>query len=496
MLPPFWTSHRLTILVALLLSAPPRPGNPAFAGDEDRAVILAAIEKAGGKANYSWIDGGFDIYFAGSGLQDDGLKLLKDVAFVRYLDLTGTQVTDAGLAQLQGRKKLYSLKLGPLITDAGLAHVKTMPDLGGLGLQETRVTDAGLVQLEGKKKLASLGLGPLITDAGLRHVREIPDLRGLGLNETHVTDAGLVQLKGMKLEGLGLGPPITDAGLAHLEAIPNLRSLNLAGTRVSDAGIEHLKRLPHLRSLNLAGTRVSDAGIEHLKRLPHLTYLDLRDTQMTIAGLATLREALLRTEIRGKDEVPFFPAGVIYEDDKERDIQRAEELVLHLRVMGEPPLWKPVMDPHAPDVFRLIWLPSFDPPVAVRVVKTGGSVMLYAEILKGRPTIRLGEIGMKKQAKLNAADWAQLQVHLERAQFWKMPTHPPKPEPGDGVAVDGDELICEGVAGSKYHIVNRANVDDPNYNKLCWYVLSLSGLDVEKTWKEYHGDEMPKDADN
>ena len=58
-----------------------------------------------------------------------------------------------------------------------------------------------------------------------------------------------------------------------------------------------------------------------------------------------------------------------------------------------------------------------------------------------------------------------------------------------GITLDGDNLVCEGVEKGKYHIVDR---DDPelSYETLCWYVLSLSGLDVKKAWRAYHGDEV------
>ena len=95
------------------------------------------------------------------------------------------------------------------ITDAGLVHLKGLTKLKGLDLDDTRVTDAGLVHLKGMTELTWLGLSETqITDAGLAHLTELTSLQELGLGLTQVTDAGLVHLKGLtKLHRTGLKYP-------------------------------------------------------------------------------------------------------------------------------------------------------------------------------------------------------------------------------------------------------------------------------------------------
>jgi hypothetical protein len=64
------------------------------------------------------------------------------------VELGNTQVTDAGLAHLEGVTELQLLYLGNTqITDAGLVHLEGLTELRSLGLTYTQVTGAGLAKL-------------------------------------------------------------------------------------------------------------------------------------------------------------------------------------------------------------------------------------------------------------------------------------------------------------------------------------------------------------
>lgn len=92
-------------------------------------------------------------------------KLAALAPNLRWLDLTGTGVTDQGLAQLA-----------------------EMPHLTRLHLARTAVTDAGLLQLAGLGELDYLNLyGTPVTDAGLERLKPLHKLRQLYLWQTGVT---------------------------------------------------------------------------------------------------------------------------------------------------------------------------------------------------------------------------------------------------------------------------------------------------------------------
>jgi len=101
-------------------------------------------------------------------------ELIKaDLAKATYLDLSFTQITDAGLGDVA---KLQQLTI--------------------LILNDTKITDAGLTEVAKLQQLTYLNLdNTKITDAGLKEVAKLQQLTFLGLNDTQVTDAGVAELQ-------------------------------------------------------------------------------------------------------------------------------------------------------------------------------------------------------------------------------------------------------------------------------------------------------------
>lgn len=136
------------------------------------------------------------------------------------LDLAETTDTDAllvhvdGLANLQGGDQAY-------LDENALG----LTNLRSLDLTDSEVTDAGLEHLKGLSGLSSLYLkGTQITDAGLEHLAELASLEVLFLADTQITDAGLEHLKGLtNLRELPLyGSQVTDEGVKDLQkALPD-----------------------------------------------------------------------------------------------------------------------------------------------------------------------------------------------------------------------------------------------------------------------------------
>ena len=160
-------------------------------------------------------------------------------------------------------RRQLKLDEGDPIPSSRLAEVKS------LNLSGTQVTDAGLAHLKGLAGLQWLSLrGTQVTDAGLAHLKGLAGLQKLSLSDTQVTDAGLAHLKGLAgLQELDLNETrVTDAGLAHLKRLAGLPALYLGGTQVTDAGLAHLKGLGGLRWLSLSRAPVTDAGLTELRK--------------------------------------------------------------------------------------------------------------------------------------------------------------------------------------------------------------------------------------
>jgi formylglycine-generating enzyme required for sulfatase activity len=180
------------------------------------------------------------------------------------LTLSGTNVTDAGLAVFKDCKNLKVVDLyGPQqITDTGVAHFKDCKELEELRLHATSVTDAGLALFKDCKNLKRLDLW------GCRQV----------------TDAGWAPFKDLTLLQLG-NTKVTDAGLAHVTGCKTLTHLYLDNTQVTEAGLTHVKGTP-LRLLAIENT-----GITDLTPLQGMPLEEIRLTPKNITrGLDILRD--------------------------------------------------------------------------------------------------------------------------------------------------------------------------------------------------------------
>ena len=122
--------------------------------------------------------------------------------------------------------------------------VARFPEARDVLLGRTQVTDAGLQELNGCRHLEALSLQNLpITEHGLESLTGHTTLTFLDLSGTNVSDEALKRLAGFPgLEELRLcDTSISDAGLAHLHGLPHLRVLALSETNVTDQGISRLR---------------------------------------------------------------------------------------------------------------------------------------------------------------------------------------------------------------------------------------------------------------
>ncbi|MCI0334474.1 MAG: hypothetical protein L0228_14750, partial [Planctomycetes bacterium] len=134
-----------------------------------------------------------------------------------------------------------------------------------LSLNRTSVSDGGIEQLGGLKRLRYLGLARTkVTARGLRTLDHFNKLDTLILEEAvRVDDNALQHVASIeRLDTLGLGGTwVTSAGVSQLIALRNLRWLTLRDTRVDDAAIEDLTKMQWLRELDISGSQISGEGL-------------------------------------------------------------------------------------------------------------------------------------------------------------------------------------------------------------------------------------------
>ena len=150
---------------------------PCFGQNKDSPETLAIkqVEASGGRVmKISAADDSKEVsfYLSSKPIGDTQIANLNSIPKVIWLNLAGTDVTDAGLKQLAGLplKKLH--------------------------LERTKIGDEGLKHLKGATQLTYLNLyGTQVTDAGLKHIKSLPKLEKLYVWKSKVTDAGIAALQ-------------------------------------------------------------------------------------------------------------------------------------------------------------------------------------------------------------------------------------------------------------------------------------------------------------
>ncbi|NJL54041.1 hypothetical protein HC928_01995 [bacterium] len=205
------------------------------------------------------------------GVTNKGLEACRTMPHLEALDLAMSyDIGNKGMRHLQTNTTLRRLDLRDLVrvTNAGLASLQKLPNLQQVWLSGTGVTDRGMAQIRAMPTLEVLELPDTITDEALGVLTALPNLRVLSLRmNTALTRVGLIAVTQCPtLQVLDLSDTtINDEGIAVLTALPQLTVLDLWGTPVSDVALAHLYGHPTLRHLIVTNTQVTERGIAALQ---------------------------------------------------------------------------------------------------------------------------------------------------------------------------------------------------------------------------------------
>jgi internalin A len=233
---------------------------------------------------------------------------LESLRGLKFLDVTGHErLTDERFETLRFPEDLEVVSIfGWKITDRSLRHVQSISNLRRLDLDCPRVTDEGLLELKGAKKMKELFLlDSAVTGSAFADLPWMKQLERMSWSIPPAvsrdqllrapTDDRLAKLdRCQRLSWLDLtNGLITDDGVKFILLLKSLTFLNLSNTHVSDDGLAQLATQQGLEHLHLFGCRsITDAGIVHLAKLPRLKVLSVAQTQVTPAAARKIKAAL------------------------------------------------------------------------------------------------------------------------------------------------------------------------------------------------------------
>ncbi|NNJ27040.1 leucine-rich repeat domain-containing protein [Alienimonas chondri] len=219
---------------------------------------------------------------------------------LKRLELYGTRGVAGSLASLSGHEELATVDaLDSDLNDIDFAALARCPSLESPYLAGTDISDAGLAALNGRVlQWESLLISrTAVTDAGLDAIGSHPAITLVDLRGTSVGDAGVASVtqRCPNLKELWMARTrVTDEGVAALRPVAGrLEWLDLAETAVTGDGLAALGRCPQLKELSLSYTAIEDADLAAFPhRYPKLRMLELINARVTPQGKAALWKAL------------------------------------------------------------------------------------------------------------------------------------------------------------------------------------------------------------
>jgi Leucine-rich repeat (LRR) protein len=240
-------------------------------------------------------------------LEDFDLEFLNMFRNLESLDISRTKITDNFLKSLAFNITLQDISLQETaISDKGIEYLKDLAFLKRLDLSGVKFGEnpSGFDALSNLPRLQILILkNAAINKKVLDYVSKCQLLKVLDITATGIEDHDLARLQEMYgLLELYCGEnPLTGDALKYIKGIPNLKLLDLTATSIGGPQQQYLRQLETIETLYLGGTEFDDNGMEHIKALPMLTELDASNTLVTKKSIEVILKmpALRRIYLNG-----------------------------------------------------------------------------------------------------------------------------------------------------------------------------------------------------
>jgi hypothetical protein len=148
----------------------------------------------------------------------------------------------------------------------------------------------------------------------------------------------------------------------------------------------------------------------------------------------------------------YFPPGSLAATTEKHEFF-ASWFSKHLKALGEPSVWHLSLQKPPVEVYRFLYLRSFDHPIAVRLsIAADGTGSLTSKEMDGQGGYEPGATIRNRTVKLSGKRVELFREKVEELGFWKLSTWP---DPNDRIGVDGARWIVEAAKDGRYHIVDR-----------------------------------------
>jgi len=139
-----------------------------------------------------------------------------------------------------------------------------------------------------------------------------------------------------------------------------------------------------------------------------------------------------------------------------------------LYALGEPLLFNRRFDK---EIYRFLWLSTFDKPVVIRIEKTRDLFLLFGKTSSGAGGYSPGVLDNFEQMNISEEVWIKFLNLLNNINYWNLKNN------GKPIDPDGSTLILEGATPDKYQVLKCYNPSRGNkIYQACNYFIELSGL--------------------
>jgi len=175
----------------------------------------------------------------------------------------------------------------------------------------------------------------------------------------------------------------------------------------------------------------------------------------------------------------YFPKGFFWNyNDEDSESFNQNRYNDYLEAMQEPVLFRENISL----AFRFLWLRSFDPPVAIRLIKSKqNSFHMVVKVTNAEDDRESGEIVIDQDSELTAEQCQPLFDKINSCHFWnRLRDKEYGQDMPYELTADGSNWLVEGMEDGKYHAVSRNNDETPCINEIGRIFLKLSGLKIRE----------------